>query len=149
LIGSVYYQIDPFIYQPAGGTAERRREMVVSWILRGVAVGLVLSMIVGFFWGMAGLGPGIGYLIIMHIVTYLPAGWIASVKGDHPWMAAGVTGGLLYLFNFLVFLLYMGLPDPRSLFLGILFAELGALAGAGLNKGVFHKWKHGETQFPS
>lgn len=42
-------------------------------------------------------------------------------------MAAGVAGGFLYVFNFLIFLLYMGLPDPRSLILGILHAELGGI----------------------
>lgn len=60
-------------------------------ILQGTGLGIILCTLIGFLLGVTGLGFGLISIVVLTIVTYFPAGYVAARNTHHPYLAAGLA----------------------------------------------------------
>ena len=103
-------------------------------IWHGIGFGILLSIVISTLLGWIGLGDGLAVTFILHLICYIPAGFlVAYLNPKHPYTLAAIAGVILSALNqvFTVFYLAPGmLAAPFILNLGILFGIFTALIGA-------------------
>lgn len=109
--------------------------MVVR-IVQGTSLGLFLSLLTGLVFGLIGLSEGILPLLLLQIITYLPAGYLAGKHEEHPYLSAGLSGACLVILNVLFALGAVGggvLNYLPSILAGLTFGLILSLGGGLLS----------------
>lgn len=101
-------------------------------VIKGAGSGLLLSLIIGLMVAMLGIGFGIVPIILMSLVTYLPTGWVAGRSSDHPFVAAGLAGFLLVMFNQIYTAVSFGALSPFNFAFGLLIGVFISMSGGGV-----------------
>lgn len=70
-------------------------------VIQGVSLGFFLSLVFGLLFGIVGFTTSAISLILLQIITYLPAGYLAGKYEKHSFLSAGLAGFSLALVNLL------------------------------------------------
>ncbi|GAA5345782.1 hypothetical protein [Planifilum fimeticola] len=101
-------------------------------ILQGLGTGIVVGLFFGLLLGFFNLGVGfitIGFLIL---ITYLPTGYVAARKNEHPFLSTGIASFLLVLINQIFSMVFYGGFHPGVFVLGLVVGLILSLVGAAI-----------------
>lgn len=101
-------------------------------ILQGLGTGIVVGLFFGLLLGFFNMGVGfitIGFLIL---ITYLPTGYVAARKNEHPFLSAGIASFLLVLINQIFSMVFYGGFHPGVFVLGLVVGLILSLVGAAI-----------------
>ncbi|SDW88046.1 hypothetical protein SAMN05444487_10789 [Marininema mesophilum] len=109
---------------------------MVLRVFRGICLGIFLCLTTGLVSAFFGLKSGVLLIVLMQVITYVPAGYLVSKHENHRFLLTGITGICLVILNMLItFGIYgpMLAIDIFSLLAGLVYGVLLCIVGAGLS----------------
>ncbi len=101
-------------------------------ILQGMGTGIVAGLFSGLILGFFGLGVGYISIGLLMLLTYLPTGYVAARKTDHPFFSAGIASFLLVLVNQAFSTMFYGGFYPGVFVLGLVVGLILSYVGAAI-----------------
>jgi tryptophan-rich sensory protein len=101
-------------------------------ILQGMGTGIVTGLSAGLLLGFFGLGASYITIGILMLITYLPSGYVAARKTEHPFLSAGMASFLLVLVNQAFSTVFYGGFYPGVFVVGLVVGLILSLLGAAI-----------------